>query len=272
MSKESVKIPTGIDAVLAGSQVRSKHVLLLYTSCVNKYAIQASFFAASEGDEKLVYVTCEEPDLIRSKFERSTPGLSVVHPDDIDDLRTADCRMRIITDSVFRHEILDEFLAESKDHIALCMYDLSMLESERLEELAASHDRIILNTPDMAVLSGGSLEELDVAGGTVERFVKEYLDIVVLALIASKPLCGTDIMDMVHRDFNVLLSPGTIYPLLHRLRKEGLLECEYGVKKKIYKPAKGSEASIRSILDEHLLANEFINGLLKSRELEAKTA
>ncbi len=79
-------------------------------------------------------------------------------------------------------------------------------------------------------------------------------------------------MDIIHRNFNVLLSPGTIYPLLHKLKNEGLLECEYDIKKKIYKPAKGSEADIRSILDEHLLANELLSDFLMSRGLEAEIA
>ncbi len=100
-----------------------------------------------------------------------------------------------------------------------------------------------------------------VADETVERFVKEYLDIIILALIARKPMCGTDIMDIIHRDFNVLLSPGTIYPLLHRLRVEGLLECEYRIKKKIYRPAKG--VNIRSILEGHRATNENLNNFLK---------
>jgi DNA-binding PadR family transcriptional regulator len=114
--------------------------------------------------------------------------------------------------------------------------------------------------------------DIKLIDATIERFVKEYLDIVVLALIAGKPMCGTDILDIVHRNFNVLLSPGTIYPLLHRLKKEGLLECECSIKKKVYKPAKGSEANIQRILNEHSLANEFLNDFLKSRNLEANTA
>ena len=268
MNKVSVTMPVGIDAILAGSQVESKHVLLLYTSCMNKYAIQASFFAASDWDEKLVYVTCEEPGPVISKFERLKPVVSVIHPDDIDDLKTMDGKLRIIADNLLQHGRLEEFLTKNNNSIALCMYDLARLEPERLRMLAASHDRMILNTPDMMVLSANFLRELDIADETIERFVKEYLDIVVLALIANKPMCGTDIIDSVHRDLNVLLSPGTIYPLLHRLKKEGLLDCEYGVKKKVYKAAKSSEANIRSILDEHLLANQFLNGFLKSRGSE----
>lgn len=270
MGKKPVTVTNGLDAILAGSLVRSKHILFLYTSHVDKYAVQASFFAMSKVDEKLLYITGEQPGLIMGRFGKLNLNLLVVHPENIGTLKTMDGKLRIIMDmgSVDEgHERLEEFLIGYKNNIALCTYDLSRLPPERIQKLAMSHDRLILNTPDLTVLSS---EKLDVAEATIERFVKDYLDIVVLALIAGKPMCGTDVVDIVHRNFNVLLSPGTIYPLLHRLKKEGLLECECRIKKKIYKPAKGSEASIRSILDEQLLANEFLNSFLKSRCLTSK--
>ncbi len=270
MNRKAVTIPNGIDAILTGSLALSRHILFLYTSHMNKYAVQSSFFAMSDDGEELLYVTGEQPELIMNIFEKSA-NLSVIRPENIDILKTMGGRLRIIMDmsSIDEgHEKLEEFLTENKNSIALCMYDLSRLPPERIQKLAASHDRLILNTPDITVLSG---EKLDVADATIERFVKEYLDIVILALIASKPMCGTDILDIVHRNFNVLLSPGTVYPLLHRLKKEGLLECECSIKKKVYRPARGSEANIQRILDEHSLTNEFLNGFLKSRNLEANT-
>jgi DNA-binding PadR family transcriptional regulator len=113
-------------------------------------------------------------------------------------------------------------------------------------------------------------KQLDAADATIERFVKEYLDIVVLSMIAGKPMCGTDIQDIVHRNFNVLLSPGTIYPLLHRLQREGLLECECSIKKKVYRPARGSEANIRHIIEKHSMASEFLSDFIRSGSLEVK--
>ncbi len=279
------KSPFGIDAVLTGSLVKSRHVLFLYTSNVNRYAIQSSFFAMSRQGEKLLYVTGEQPELIMNKF--LDMELSVIPSENISDLKTMGGSLRIIIDGVSWHEglmnpskmdedlwvhqRLEQYITANKDSTVLCTYDLSKLEPERIQKLAAGHDRLILTTPDLTLLSGGLLDKLD-EDTSVERFVKEYLDIVVLALIASKPMCGTDILDIVHRNFNVLLSPGTIYPLLHRLKKEGLLECECCIKKKVYKPAKGSEANIQRILDEHSSANEFLNDFLKTRNLEANTA
>ncbi|MDP2846400.1 MAG: PadR family transcriptional regulator [Candidatus Methanoperedens sp.] len=281
MNKNPVSISSGIDAILDGALVQSRHVLFLYTSNVNRYAIQSSFFAMSNKDEHLLYITDEEPSLIMSKFEVFCPGLSILHPENMDDLKMMSGRLRILMDGVSTHESLmstskmdddlwvhqrlEEFLSGNKNNIALCMYNLATLPYEQIQKLADSHDRMILSTPDMTLLSAAFFDKYNIADATIERFVREYLDVVVLALIAGKPMCGTDIIDSVHKNFNVLLSPGTIYPLLHRLKKEGLLQCEYGIKKKVYKPAKDSTANIRNILNEHLLANDIINGFLTSK-------
>ncbi|VVB93710.1 Transcriptional regulator PadR-like family protein [uncultured archaeon] len=256
---------SGMDAILAGSLVQSRHVLFLYTSLVNKYAIQASFLASSRKNEQLLYITEKEPSMVMNQFEMGHE-LLVIHPENIGSLRTTD-NLRIIIDGIESHEKLN-YLTANQNNIAMCMYDLSRLAGDKVRELATCHDRLILNTPDMTVLSSGIFEKFNAADETIERLVKEYLDIVVLSLVAGKPMCGTDIMDIVHRNFNVLLSPGTIYPLLHRLKKEGLLECDCNIKKKVYKPAKGSEMHIRDILDGHLLANELLNGFVKSNTSE----
>lgn len=268
MNEKPVTISSGMDAILAGSLVQSGHILFLHTSLADRYVvyvIQNSFFCMSHQDEKLFYVTGEKPELIMNKFG-NLRGLSVIPSENINDLKTMGGRLRIIIDGVSWDEGFEEFLTENKNNTVLCTYNLSKLEPERIRKLVASHDRLILNTPDITVLSERLLNKLDTGDATVERFVKDYLDIVVLALIANKPMCGMDILDIIHRNFNVLLSPGTIYPLLHRLKKEGLLEYECGIKKKVYKPAKGSEANIQNILNKHRLANELLNDFLKSKE------
>ncbi len=257
-------IVPGIDAILEGAIVKSRHALFLYTSLVNKYAIQASFMACSLKDEKLLYITEKEPSMVRNQFD-SGHEIMVIHPENIGSLKTTH-NFRIIIDGIESHEKLN-YLTGNENNIALCMYDLSQLPAQKVRELAAGHNRLILNTPDMAVISSG-LFDMSGADETIDRLVKEYLDIVILALVAGKPMCGTDIMDIVHRNFNVLLSPGTIYPMLHRLKKEGLLECDCKIKKKVYKPAKGREAHIQDILDGHLIAHEFLSGFVKSTTSE----
>ncbi|MFH1774932.1 MAG: helix-turn-helix transcriptional regulator [Methanobacteriota archaeon] len=268
MNKKS----TSINTILAGIG-GLKHVLHLYAPNVSKYAIQTPFLAAAREDEEIFYVTREDPKSVANEFKQLGIELSIIQPEDLDTLKTVGSRkLRIVVDAgsiETGHEKREEFLTKNENNSALCTYDVSKLKPEMIERLVASHDKLILTTDDVTVLSSESLKELDVANEFIERFVKEYLDMVVLALIVRKPVCGMDIINIVHKNFNVLLSPGTIYPLLHELEENGLLECEYGIKKKIYRPVRSSEAKIRSILGEHLQTNEFLNRFLKSAGLEA---
>ncbi len=260
-----------INAILAGAS-GLKHVLYLYTSNVNKHAIQSSFLAMAREGEEIVYVTAD-PKSVLDQFKRLSTELSTIRPWELDDLDiTGERKMRLVVDAGSikgDHIQREKRLAEiSTSYPVLCTYDISKLEPEIIEELATQHDKLVLATHDVTILSSESLDDLEVSDAFIERFVREYLDMVVLALIASKPMCGTDIIDVVHKNFNVLLSPGTIYPLLHELEERGLLECEYEIKRKIYKPAKDSEPEIHGILNEHLQANEFLNRFLREAGLE----
>jgi PadR family transcriptional regulator PadR len=78
---------------------------------------------------------------------------------------------------------------------------------------------------------------------TSENFVKTSLDLVILAILNGKPLYGYKIMATIHREFGALLSPGSLYPLLHLLEEKKLVESHVEGGKKIY--ATTSDGRIR---------------------------
>ena len=67
-----------------------------------------------------------------------------------------------------------------------------------------------------------------------ENFVKKYLDIIILAMINNKILHGYQIIADIHSTFGVLLSPGTLYPLLYRFEKESLVKVVEEKRRKLY--------------------------------------
>jgi len=69
---------------------------------------------------------------------------------------------------------------------------------------------------------------------TSGKYVKTSLDLVVLAILNGKPMHGYKIMAAIHTEFGVLLSPGTLYPLLHLLEEELLIESRDEGGKKVY--------------------------------------
>jgi DNA-binding PadR family transcriptional regulator len=62
-----------------------------------------------------------------------------------------------------------------------------------------------------------------------EELVRGNIEVIVLSLIASKPLHGYAIILEVRRRFGVYFGPSTIYPLLNSLEKHGLVKYEFSV-------------------------------------------
>ena len=69
---------------------------------------------------------------------------------------------------------------------------------------------------------------------TPGKYVKTSLDLVILAILNGKPMYGYKIMASIHKEFGVLLSPGSLYPLLHLLEEEKLIESRDEGGKRVY--------------------------------------
>lgn len=270
MEKEDLS--ANINTILSATGLH--HTLHLYTPNVSKYAIQTPFLDAANKDEKVFYVTSENHDTVRQELKGLDMDISIIKPDEIDKVKGKKMRMVIDAGSINpeEHGKIEKHLSRmEKANFILCTYDVSKLSPEIIKELVSYHDKLMLTTSDVTVLSSESFDELNIGDESVERFVKNDLDTIVLALILEKPMCGTDIIKTIHKNFNVLLSPGTIYPLLHSLEKKGLLKCEYEVKTKTYRPGKDAEPKIRSLLNEHVQTSRFLNRFLQSTGLKLKS-
>ncbi len=278
-NKEKIRtIFSGIDG--------KKHILHLYIPTLNKYAIQSSFLGNK--NEKAAYVSTEEPETIAAQFDSRCKDLSIVSPKELEKIEGY---KRIIIDagsidsntinlgSKHRRSIGEDLLTkEYADHIKrekylcnlngdqsiLCTYDISKLAPNKIKQLVKCHDQLILTTDDTAVLSAKTLssKHLNISSKLIDEFLKNELETVVLALIVAKPMCGTDIKKAIYEKFGILLSSGTLYPLLHKLQKSDLLKCEYGVKTKMYRPANGKD--IQTILDERMKAKNFLTSFVQA--------
>ncbi len=277
-------VRTDIAGLLA-SVAETGHVLHLYAPPTDKYAIHVAFLAASGRDQEAVYITGEYPDTVLSRLGRPEIAIGFVDLDGVEHLDpSSKPRLRIVMDgsslcpgpcdhagneSAKRGArpaaLLVEKLLSSlgQAHSVLCTYDVLKLDAGMTRQLAACHDRLMLTRNELTLLSSPELGELENADQSiVERFVRSYLDMVVLGLIMDTPMCGIDIMKTIHKNFNVLISPGTMYPMLHSLQSKGLLECEYGIKKKVYRPNGDRQGQIRGMLADQLQVNSLLRKML----------
>lgn len=64
------------------------------------------------------------------------------------------------------------------------------------------------------------------------RYVKIFLDIITMAILSKGETWGYDIIAHIHTKYDVMLSPGTIYPALRKMEKKGWVFTKMGLAKR----------------------------------------
>ena len=74
---------------------------------------------------------------------------------------------------------------------------------------------------------------------TRSKFIKSFLDLLVLSLIEARPRWGYDIIKEAELTYEVKIRHGALYPMLNELEAKGLLtsrkELKKGRVRKVYK-------------------------------------
>ena len=66
------------------------------------------------------------------------------------------------------------------------------------------------------------------------HLVKTFLDIIVLTMLSQNSSHGYALIADIHKKFDVLLSPGTLYPLLYSLEKKDMVSIKKDGRRKNY--------------------------------------
>lgn len=255
--EEILKTKNELNTIFSGLN-GSRRVLHLYTPKVDKYLIHKAFL--SEGNGRSVYITNEDSEIVRGKLQ--SPNLKVLQPTNRNNI--LNCKKVLIDGASIREEDLAECEKQlTLGQSVLCTFDISKLVPEKIRELAEKHEKLILTTDSTILVSSKSLLEKDFSNKQIiNEFVKKELKIIVLALLLGNPMCGTDIKKKIFEKFNILLSSGTLYPLLHELEEQKLLTCRYGIKTKTYEPT--DKKKIEATLREHIEVKDLLNNFLQT--------
>jgi len=270
-----------LESLIARGSGRADHVLHLYTSKVDKYAIQAAFLASSGSEEEVIYVTEDKLESSIQELNFANSKLRIERPREFRSLKIErDAEMRFIIDAEsFTERGRTSEIEEIEAHInelrknhrvsCLCTYDVSKLNPDTVRRLAKYHNKLRLTTSDLTVLSGDFLDKSQISDDSIEKIVKDNLESLILALLQKEPMCGTDIIETIHLEFKVLLSPGTVYPLLRSLQERNLVKYEKRGKAKTYTVAEDAEPQITKIVNEQIQARNLLNHYLR-RETAAR--
>ena len=150
----------------------------------------------------------------------------------------------------------------AKQGKAICVYNIDELDPSILKNLVNAHDKMMLSTDNIRMLSDKDLEKEidDISPKIFENLVKKELKNIILSLLLSKPMSGTELVKILYQKFKVFISPGMLYPTLHELEKNGLLKFEYKLKNKIYTVQEREQT--RLVLKKHVRANSLLSEFL----------
>jgi DNA-binding transcriptional ArsR family regulator len=235
-----------LDAILS----KSNHAIYFYTPYVSKYTLH--FLSLSlPGKWNKIYVSNESSSSIPDELKK-IELVSFLTSDFLPTLKGE--RLRIVVDaSSISGEFLprEKYLNEIKEgNSILCTYKISELTTDAIKLLSGLHDRVILT------IEPPPLKFEEVSGESVERCIKNNLDVFILSMLRKEPMCGKDIIEKISKDFNILLSAGTVYPLLNILKEKGFLESQRGIKKTIYRIL--DEEKVKDFIEKQTKANEFL--------------
>lgn len=92
------------------------------------------------------------------------------------------------------------------------------------------------------------------------RIIQNFMDILILTEMKKRSLSGYDVIGLIHKRFDVLVSSGTVYSLLYSLERDGLIKSIGNQQKRVYVLTEKGEQDIKVITK----ANEEIQNLLRN--------
>ena len=98
------------------------------------------------------------------------------------------------------------------------------------------------------------------------RTIKTFMDVLILAELQDKPLSGYDIIGLVHKRFNVLVSSGTVYSLLYSLERKGLVAADLENRKRVYNLTDKGKQTLETVGRAHGEINGLVQNLISGNK------
>jgi len=100
----------------------------------------------------------------------------------------------------------------------------------------------------------------------IEKMVKKHLDMIVLSIIRTQPMCGRDIVKQVFRQYQVFVNQSSVYKVLYSLEEKKILEASTikgDMRSKVYIPTEQGSEMVDEMLDKFVSSMEYLLMALK---------
>ena len=97
-----------------------------------------------------------------------------------------------------------------------------------------------------------------------ERIVKSFMDVFILAEVSDGSLSGYDLVGIIHKKFNLLMSSGTIYSILYSLERDELVKGRWTERRRAYTLTEKGLKALHDFSNAYDTIHGFIVNLLKN--------
>ena len=100
----------------------------------------------------------------------------------------------------------------------------------------------------------------------IESVVKKNLEIIVLSILKTHPMCGQDIVKEIFRQYQVFISQSSVYTILYSLKEKNILEASTikgDLRSKVYIPTEKGNEIMNVMLGEFVSSIENLLAVLK---------
>ena len=95
-----------------------------------------------------------------------------------------------------------------------------------------------------------------------KRTFQNFMDLLILVEMKKEgSLSGYDVIGLVHKKFDLLVSSGTVYSLLYSLERDGLITGVWDNRKRVYELSEKGEQNIEVITKANEETKNFLRNL-----------
>ena len=102
------------------------------------------------------------------------------------------------------------------------------------------------------------------------RLISSFMDLLIIKELTRKDLSGYDIVRIIRDRFHVLMGTGSVYTLLYRLEREGIIKSFWNGKRRLYSLTNKGDTIAKTTLKFYYKIEQFISSHLILEEKALK--
>jgi DNA-binding PadR family transcriptional regulator len=104
------------------------------------------------------------------------------------------------------------------------------------------------------------MKSLNLVNELEKRVIQNFMDIYILAEMKKSSLSGYDVIVLMQKRFDLMVSSGTVYSLLYSMERNGWIKGVWNERKRVYELTEKAEQEARIIAN----VNEEVQNFLRN--------